>query len=329
MDGSWIWDGSCARGDDGLYHLYTSRWPTTYPMHPGWLFCSETVHAVAEHPEGPFTFRDVALPRRDKGFFDGMATFNPTVQRCGDTWLLFYVGVTYPFEISSPEDLPSPSSRLYSMVWGMKRIGLATASSPDGPWIRRDTPILEPRSGCWDNVIASNPAPCVLADGSVRLLYKSSHRKFAPGSSFDIGLAVADHWSGQFRRGADEPVLKFDRGYVEDPFLWFDGRAFHCIAKDMSGEICGETGAGVHFSSPDCLKWRADGKAYSKTVLWDDGASQKMGSFERPSLLLENGRPVCLYAATGDGPGGFENCKSTWSVAVPFQKTAPELEVME
>jgi hypothetical protein len=287
-------------------------------MHPGWVFFSEVIRAVADRPEGPFEFCEVVLPPRDNGFFDGRSTFNPCIQRSGSMWLLFYTGVTYPFEAPTPENLPKGGDRVYALAWGMKRIGLATATSPEGPWTRSDAPILEPRSGAWDNGITSNAAPWVLPDGTIRMLYKSCHRNGHSGGPFEIGLAGANSWSEPFQRLSGDPVIRLARGHIEDPFLWFDGNTFHCIAKDMTGEICGEKHAGVELASGNCLDWEVVGKAYSRELLWDDGTTQVMGSFERPSLLIENGRPVCLYAATGGGPGGFDRCPTTWNVAVPL-----------
>lgn len=316
MEGYWVWCGSCTRGDDGKYHLFASRWPKKYPMHPGWLFDSEIIRACADQPGGPFEFQEVVLGRRDNAFFDGMSVFNPSIQRCGKTWILFYTGVTYPG--STPEPLPEGGDPLYAMTWGMKRIGLASADSLEGPWIRRDSPVLEPRSGQWDNAITSNAAPCVLPDESILLLYKSCHRNGHSGGPFGIGLAAAIHWAQPFQRLSDKPVFQFPRGHVEDPFLWRQDGSFHCIAKDMTGELCGEEGAGVHLRSPDGLVWETAGKAYSRHLLWDDGVREKMGSLERPCLLFEKGRPVCLYAATGSGPGGFHLCPTTWNIAIPI-----------
>jgi hypothetical protein len=43
-----------------------------------------------------------------------------------------------------------------------------------------------------------------------------------------------------------------------------------------------------------------------------------MGQLERPFLLMENGRPAYLFAATGDGPGGFANMTQSFNVAIPL-----------
>lgn len=319
MDGYWVWCGSCARGDDGRYHLFAARWNSAYAMHPGWVFGSEIVRAVADRPEGPFTFCEVVLPERDAGYFDGMSTFNPSVLNCGGTWLLFYTGITYPFPRPSPEDLPAAGDRVYALAWGMKRIGLATAPSPEGPWTRSSESALDVRSGKWDNGITSNAAPCILPDGSLRLLYKSCHRYGHSGGPFYLGLAGSDHWSQPLRRLCDDPVVRFPKGHVEDPFLWYEKDRYFCLAKDMTGELCGEVHAGVMLESKNAVDWAVLGKAYSRRLAWDDGTEEVMGSFERPFLLFENGRPRCLYAATGGGPGGFSRCPNTWNAAVPVQ----------
>jgi hypothetical protein len=51
---------------------------------------------------------------------------------------------------------------------------------------------------------------------------------------------------------------------------------------------------------------------------FDDGTTQTMGQLERPFILFENGRPIFLFAATGDGPGGFSNMTKSYNMAIPL-----------
>jgi len=44
------------------------------------------------------------------------------------------------------------------------------------------------------------------------------------------------------------------------------------------------------------------------------------GAFERTQLLIENGVPTHLFAATGDGPGGFDHALRTWNMVVPLKR---------
>lgn len=40
MEGYWVWDGSVIKCEDGRYHMFASRWPMKYQMHPGWMVAS-------------------------------------------------------------------------------------------------------------------------------------------------------------------------------------------------------------------------------------------------------------------------------------------------
>lgn len=54
------------------------------------------------------------------------------------------------------------------------------------------------------------------------------------------------------------------------------------------------------------------------SVKWDDGTTTVQGCLERPLLLFEHGRPTHLFAATADGPGGFDRARNTWTTVLPL-----------
>ena len=319
MEDYWVWCGSVIRGEDGLWHMFAARWPKKLPFFEGYLTHSEIVHAVASAPAGPYAFREVVLPARGERFWDGQMTHNPTIHKQGDTYLLFYIGSTYR---GAQPPVPEPGSQDYlhykspKECYGNIRIGLATSKSVNGPWERRDVPILEPRPGKWDNQIVTNPAPCVRADGSILLIYRSNTPE-----GLRLGAAIADHYDTPFRRYSDEPIAAFfGQNHVEDPFLWWDNDHYELLAKDLTGALTGELYAGVHAYSSDALNWTLfpAPKAYSRTVRWADGNVTNQGCLERPQLLFENGEPICFFAATGDGVGGFDQCSKTWNIAIPI-----------
>ena len=112
MEGYWVWCPSVVKGDDGLFHMFASRWPKRLPFHPGWMVASEVVHATSKTAEGPYKFSEVVLPARGPQFWDGRATHNPKIVRHGKTWVLFYMGSTHPFaDVDEPED-PDPGFAL-------------------------------------------------------------------------------------------------------------------------------------------------------------------------------------------------------------------------
>ncbi|MHC4871631.1 MAG: glycoside hydrolase family protein [Planctomycetota bacterium] len=312
----WIWCGSVIKGDDGLYHMFASRWSHSLPFYTGYSYTSEIVRAVSEKPEGPYRFADHVLPVRGSEFWDGKVTHNPAIVPYGDGYALFYIGLTYesePFSRDSNNELQVTEKCKNSVT--TFEIGVATSRSIAGPWKRYDKSILPARDEShWDHSVCTNPSPCILPDGRIILLYRSYGAQ--------IGYAEADNLLGPYRR-LDKPVLNFDgRQAVEDTFLWWNGEEFELIAKDLTpeGTLAGEFHAGIHAASPDAKEWRLDkGKAYSRHVLWDDGREITQGCLERPWLLFENNRPAYLFAATADGPGGFNNADKSWNVAIPIE----------
>ena len=318
MENYWVWGASVIKAEDEEYHMFASRWPKDTRFFSGYILYSEIVQAVADKPEGPFTFQEVVLKPRGDQFWDGRVTHNPTIHKSGDTYLLFYIGTTYEGEGPTAELLKEPlSDEMKSFkndTYAKIRIGLATSKSIFGPWERSDEPILKPRPGKWDNNVITNPAPCVAANGSILLVYRSN----VPKLGTRLGVAKAENLGKPFKRLRDN-YMEF---HVEDPYIWWVNDHYEMIAKDQSGDLTDEYHARIHATSKDGVDWIISNpaKAYSRNILWNDGTTINLGSFERPQLLIENGKPVCLYCATGDGPGGFNNAIHTWNVATPFKK---------
>ena len=318
MKDYWVWGASVIKGEDDKYHMFASRWPKKYPFFNGYIFYSEIVRAVADKPEGPFKFKEVVMKKRGSQFWDGRTTHNPTIHKYGDTYLLFYIGTTFQKDAPGAKLLEEPLSQemqdFKRKTYGNLRIGMATSKSVFGPWERKDAPILEPRPGKWDDNVTTNPAPCVVDDGSILLVYRSN----IPEKGTRLGVAKAEKLGAPFKRIRD----KYMDFHVEDPYIWWVEDHYEMIAKDQSGKLTEEYQAGVHATSKDGIDWTISNpaKAYSREITWDDGTTVNLGSFERPQLLIEDGKPVCLYCATGDGPGGFRNALRTWNVATPFKK---------
>ncbi len=313
---NWIWCGSVIRGDDGQFHMFASRWSKSVPFAPNWLTNSCVVRAVSPTPEGPYIYVEDVLPPRGAQYWDGMMTHNPTIHRWGDIYLLYYTGTTY----SGPQPHAGAASDTQMReAQANQRIGLATAPSPAGPWSRLDRPILEPRPGSWDGLITTNPAPCIQNDGKVLLLYKSIEAWRCP---IRYGIAGAARFDAPYERLSNTPFdpLRDPSLSYEDAFVWQEDGMFNMIFNDMTGRITGEDHAGAHALSEDGVNWQlADPpKAYSRTVRWSDGTITNQGSFERPQLLLQHGRPTHLFAATGDGPGGYWNATHTWNAVIPL-----------
>jgi len=299
MEGYFVWGGNAVRGRDGLYHLFVARWPheTTFR---GWLTDSEIVCAVGERPEGPFEFAEELAHLKDQAWAKHMV-HNPTVHKIGDQYCLFYIGTHWGGD--DPNEAKRPENRdAWERIRFNQRIGLATAPDAAGPWTPCPrNPILLPREGKWDCTLTTNPSVCVMPDGKIMLMYKSTR---ASGQPLLLGIARAASVEGPYERIGREPLFEHN---IEDPFVWREHGRFWMICKDMTGAVCGEHKGGILYTSDDGTDWRvADTPhAYSREVEWADGEVEEMHFLERPQLLVEDGKPVCFYSSTGDG--------KTWS----------------
>ncbi len=244
MPGYQVWGGSVIRSHtDGSHHLFVSCWEE-WLGHNAWVTSSEIVHAVSRNgPYGPWRVRGAALPRRGPRHWDGMATHNPTVHwdPSRQQYVLFYIGTTFGFE--PPRDAPFTNRSQYEAAWNSKRVGVAVATSLDGPWQRSSEPLLHPRPGEWDGGIISNPSAVIFQDGTVLLFYKSikvgyPERSIAsPNPVFHLGAARAPTVFGPYTRVGDGPALVIDGKPLaaEDPYLWWDATTsrLHLLFKTM------------------------------------------------------------------------------------------------
>lgn len=322
MDGYWIWGASVVK-QDNLYHMYACRVPMTYKFHPGWMIASEIVHAIAEKPEGPYRFSDIALERRGAQYWDGCSTYNPQIMHYKGKYYLYYGGTRHPFEDPADEELTVPSKWCVASRFN-KRIGVAVSDSPYGPWKRSDSPVLDVEPNTFYSYLTSNPAPTILPDGQVYMLFKGRETlEDGKYSKMQLGVAYASSPESPMKvLNEKNAVFKLNeqgKGEAEDPFLWYENGCFYTVFKDQRGEYTGEQGAGVMAYSKNCIDWKvcASPKAYSKSVVWKDGSKTYQGNLERPFIFFEKGKAVCIFFATMDGKGGFSGQKA-WNIVIPL-----------
>lgn len=288
----YIWCGSAAKGDDGLYHLFYSRWPRSRG-HYAWVTHSEIAHAVSTSPTGPWEHRDVTLPRRGRAHWDGMCTHNPTILRSGGKWLLYYMGNT------GDDDTTVKFNWVHR---NNQRVGLATADSPFGPWKRLDAPVVAPTPGFHDAVCATNPSVAEAPDGSFLMVYKAVGDKSPlPGGGPVLHVAAtAPRPEGPWKKHPDPVFLKPGVHFAaEDPFIWRGVDRWWAVVKDMEGVFTQAGKSLALFQSKDGLSWDlADHPlASGLEVIWSDKGVQKLHSLERPQVLLEEGLPTTLLCA--------------------------------
>ena len=84
-DPEWsYWGGNAVLGDDGKYHLYVCRWPENAEKGHMEYHNSVVVHAVADHPIGPYKYHDTIGHGH-----------NPTLYKTSKGYVIYCVGKFY------------------------------------------------------------------------------------------------------------------------------------------------------------------------------------------------------------------------------------------
>jgi hypothetical protein len=319
--GYFVWCGSVVRGRDRRYHLFYSRWPRAHGFE-AWVTHSEIARAVADSPLGPFRHADVALPARGAALWDGLCTHNPTVHRFGDRYYLYYMGNTGDGLVSPPGPKGPLGPRALNWTHrNNQRIGVAVADSPEGPWRRRDAPLIAPTEGFHDALCCANPTIARRAGGDYLLIYKAVGRE----RPLPFGGPVVH--VAALGASPDGPFVKQPRALftsagsdfpAEDPFIWTDGSRTRAIVKDMAGAFTHRGRSLALFESADGgLTWSPASHALVSglDLRWQDGQVQRVEYLERPQLLIEEGRPRVLYLAVRPSDPALP----TFNVHVPLR----------
>ena len=285
-----IWGTSPIIGDDGKVHLYVARWPCKLKVDPGWRSHSEIAHYVGDSPEGPFTFSEVALKGTGADTWDKYGMHNPTIRKVEGQYVLLYIANDNPKQPSHPAN---------------QHIGMALASSPYGPWekVGGDGKILSPpENGDYWNHKASNgvnnPALLQHPDGGFYLYFKSEKAR--------MGLAIAEKLEGPYVQ-LPFPVTANDRN-IEDGYAFMYKNKFALLTTDNHGMI--EPGGGILWTSEDGIHFNTYEKGFHRINEYVDFAPSKVAihygpgeraysKFERPQVLLKEGKPWYLYAPSG------------------------------
>ncbi len=280
-----VWGSSPIIGPEGKIHLFSARWPVTARFDPGWRTHSEIAHYVADKPEGPFVFQNVALVGTGKDSWDRFGIHNPAIHRVGDRYVLLYIG--------NDGRKRHPANQ---------RIGMATARSLSGPWRRigRDGQILAPSTDPkhWTFRAANgvnNPAFLQHRDGRFLLYYKSSHGR--------MGLAVANRLEGPYVH-QKLPVTK-NAVAIEDGYAFYWDNRICLITTDNHG--IKRRGGGLLWQSKDGLAFDPDPTlAFGLLTDYVSPLPKKSRhhygrgpKFERPQVLMRENRPDFIYLPSG------------------------------
>ncbi|MBI9017921.1 MAG: alpha-L-fucosidase [Phycisphaerae bacterium] len=300
-DKGWhIWGSSPIIADDGKVHIFAARWSNNVSFEHGWRQYSQIAHYVADSPEGPFKFSDVALEGSGKDTWDRYSPSNPVIAKVDGKYVLVYIGNSIGVTKGFPAHPPT------------QRIGIATSDSPYGPWkkIGKDGLILSPSDDPkhWTYKAGNgvvNPAFLQQPDGSFFLYYKSQGSK--------MGLAIADKLAGPYVHQPD-PVTN-NKVAIEDDYAFVMDGEIRLLTTDNHGIL--KRGGGLLWTSedqgytfaPDPVAGFGLMREYISAEHWTNPKTYygQGGKFERPQVLMINSKPAYIYMPGGtniQGDGG-------------------------
>ena len=285
------WGGEAVQADDESWHLFAAGFAQNSNL-SSWLQQSRVLHGHSSHgPQGPYSFVDVTLGSRSLSYWDGLTQHNPAVQRAADgTYLLFYMGSTQSpsaANVSGGVRACALHPRQNVSVC-RQRIGLATAQSPAGPWLRKAEPILDVGpAGAWDGLFTTNPTPHAFANGSVLLIYKA--RSVEDPSKMFTGAAFAEHYLGPYTRLSARPINVSTT--CEDAGIYYSSlvKVFRMV---------------LHCGCSYQYLWSLDGVNWERTtpsvpwcnITYADGSTELLQRRERPKWVIDprTGYPVAM-----------------------------------
>jgi len=259
------WGGSIVADETGLYHMFVSRMEDGAGL-SNWTKKSEIIHATSADAEGPYTYNQTIL----KAFAHG-----PTIRSLGvgKGYLLMHLGCGYAIN--------APGKELCTQT----NVSIRTSPSVWGPWSHSQQVFLSSGSTdpSWHRFGFTNPAPWVLADGSIALAFRAISQA---DDDEHVSVAFADTPLGPYVDNRMQPIVS---EWSEDPFLWQDERGHWHMLVHTKGKDSpqGFEDAAHLFSRDKSGPWTLSTVApYTQKVQFADGTSKLLWTRQRPQLLL-------------------------------------------
>ncbi|WP_136077919.1 glycoside hydrolase family protein [Pontiella desulfatans] len=283
---SWTWGMAPMYDEAGKLHIFNS----VIPNSGRWVENSKIVHWTADSVEGPYTLVGDLFSSDDIGYH------NPQISKVGDTYVLVYLYNKHNDENGS-----------------MQEVGIATATSLDGPWKESPLNPIIPASGEMNGATinhASNPTFVAAPDGTFRIYYKSMTTKHRLR---EISMAVSDTLEGPYKNHEGNPVISYadQQLDIEDPYAFYYNGMYYMIVEDRRGvkdmlegnplpvnhRKSGGLRPGLIYTSKDGIDWGIPEVGYLTNEIY---FGAPLARSERPSILWKDGQPEYLFLACHD-----------------------------
>ncbi|QIA63523.1 glycosyl hydrolase family 43 [Vibrio astriarenae] len=345
VEGKHVWGTSGFVDEQGRVHVYFSNWSMD-DARASWVISCKVNYAIAESLDSEFVDQGTVLEGAGGDCWDAWSIHNPCVHKVGDKYVMLYMGSNgNSFELTKrdlnqmilvcenegtfnpPNERTSNMSEdekhrvelawdSYTKVVESKRIGMAIADKPSGPFVRiGDTPLIDTGlPGEWDDLVTSNPAFCVAPNGQFYLYYKAWNKKSwqEKHGNRKYGVAVSDTLEGPYIKSDANPIVDFEpmgeHCQLEDATVFYLNDQFHMVARDMGLQdhvrgIIMSSIDGITFNDPE-LAFHGVSQ-YSDETIVELKDMARSGNYERPQIIKDlDGAPVALICASTGGKYG-------------------------
>ena len=289
-DDEWTWGMAPIYDEKGQLHIFNSVIP-----HAGsWIRNSKVIHWTADSIEGPYTLEGDVFSSKDASYH------NPQISKVGDKYVMVYL-----LNIHSDEN------------GSLQEVGMATATSLDGPWTENPNNPIIPASGEMEGhqiVHTSNPTFVETPEGKYRIYFKSmTDRQTKKMAIREMSFAESDSLDGPYVNYAKNPVISYreDLVDIEDPYVFHYEGMYYMILEDRRGVknlldgaplITSETKSGGYrpgliYQSKDGVDWGIPKVGYRTNEQY---FGHTLARSERPSILWKDGKPEYLFLACHD-----------------------------
>lgn len=289
-----VWGSSPVIGEDGKVHVFCARWPQKN-VDPGWRKSSEVAHYVADTPESEYKFVSVVAKGTGvEGDWNQYSPHNPELKKIGDYYVLIYIANTNPERPIHPTN---------------QTIGLFYSKSIYGPWLPAGDKgkILEASTDSTHFTYKSglgvdNPSITEI-NGKPVVYFKYTYHGTGKAK---YAYATADQIQGPYTM-MDE--ITDNDSYLEDATSFSYNNKHYLVTNDNHGDMSGIFGGAVLWESQSGLDFSLDRAAVAFRTLpnyytqYDEAKTNKVygpnAKFERPKVLLIDGKPSYLFAPSG------------------------------
>lgn len=198
---------------NGLYHVWYTRNQGEHHGFSGTIWHAVSSDGLQWQEEGQ------ALGKGAPGSFDECGVFTPTLLIADGTYYLYYTAM--PIGWHTDKETTKGA------------IGLATASSPFGPWTRfGDSPVLKTSDDpeAFDSLRVDDTV--IIRRAGRYWMYYKGRPLGKPWTATKMGVAFADHPAGPWRKHHGNPIV----GSGHEVCVWPHGKGIGCLVSDVGPE---------------------------------------------------------------------------------------------